>query len=75
MEHLRLEGHRDGPLDKTSGAVTWIVHGLLAHTPIYTLKSVDVGHSLAKLVLRDARVKDGKLRLSLGLASGTPAGP
>ncbi|HLY11397.1 MAG TPA: DUF1439 domain-containing protein [Planctomycetota bacterium] len=74
VERLTLEGHPDGVLEKTSGAVTWIVKGLLANRPIYTLSSVDVGHSFAKLVLKDVRVKSGTLRLTLGIDPGPAAG-
>ena len=70
VERLSLDGHRDGLLEKSSGAVTWILQGLLAGRPIYKLKALDTAHSVAKLVLKDVRVQDGKLRLTLGLAPG-----
>lgn len=68
VERLSLDGHPDGLLEKSSGAVTWILQGLLAGRPIYQLKTLDTAHSVAKLVLTDVRVRDGKLRLTLGLA-------
>jgi hypothetical protein len=68
VDRLTLDGHTEGVLEKTTGAITWIVKGLLLHHPIYTFKAHDFGHSAAKLVLKDVRVQDGKLRLTLGLA-------
>jgi hypothetical protein len=75
VERLSLDEHRDGAPEKAPAAVTWIVKGLLADRPLYTLTSVDVGHSLAKLVLKDVRVKDGKLRLTLAVDRGPSTGP
>lgn len=67
VERLSLDGHPEGLVEKSSGAVTWILQGLLARRPIYTLKSVDTARSVARLVLKDVRVRDGKLRLALGV--------
>ncbi|MBI5478271.1 MAG: DUF1439 domain-containing protein [Deltaproteobacteria bacterium] len=42
----------------------------LARTPVYRLKPGQVKHSLARLLLRSAVVRDGKLVLTLGLPAG-----
>jgi hypothetical protein len=68
IERLSVEGHPEGYLERTQGAVTWILRGVLEHTPVYTLRAQDAGHSFAKLILKDVRVKQGKLRLTLGAA-------
>jgi hypothetical protein len=67
VERLLVDGHPEGYLEKTKGAVTWILRSVLDHTPVYTLRAQDTRHSLAKLILKDARVKEGKLRLTLGV--------
>jgi len=67
MERLTVEGHPEGYLERTQGAVTWILRGVLDHTPVYTLRTQDAGHAFAKLVLKDVRVKKSKLRLTLGV--------
>jgi hypothetical protein len=67
VERLTVEGHPEGYLERTKGAVTWILAGALEHTPVYTLRAEDARHSVAKLILKDVRVKQGKLRLTLGV--------
>jgi len=67
VERLALDGHPEGLLEKSSGAVTWMLQGLLAHRPIYTLKALDTARSVSKLDLKDVRVRDGRLRLTLGV--------
>jgi hypothetical protein len=63
VDRLSLDGHPEG----ATGAITWIVKGLLAHHPIYTLPSSGFGRSAAKLVLKDVRVQNGALRLTLSV--------
>lgn len=76
VERLTIDGHPDAFLERTTGAITWILKGALEHTPVYTLRTLDTRHAIAKLVLKDVRVKQGKLRLTLGLAgSETPSSP
>jgi hypothetical protein len=67
VERLSLDGHPEGLIEKSSGAVTWMLQGLLAHRPIYTLKQLDTTRSVTKLDLKDVRVRDGRLRLTLGV--------
>jgi hypothetical protein len=43
-----------------------VARGYLDRTPVYRLKPGDVKHSLARLVLRAAVVRNGKLVLTLG---------
>jgi hypothetical protein len=69
VERLTLDGHPHGLIESTAEALTGIVAGLLARSPIYTLPAAGLQHSVATLVLKDVRVRDGKLRLTLGLAS------
>jgi hypothetical protein len=49
----------------------FIAKAVLARTfselPIYRLKETVVGHSLARLLLKSVRVRDGKLSIQLGL--------
>src|SRR5579859_5524497 len=67
VERLTVERHPEGYLERTQGAVTWILRGVLDHKPVYTLRPQDAGHAFAKLVLKDVRVKKSKLRLTLGV--------
>ena len=43
-----------------------IARGVLGHTPVYRLKQESFKQSLAKLVLRDVSVRDGKVVATLG---------
>ncbi|HVR85097.1 MAG TPA: DUF1439 domain-containing protein [Planctomycetota bacterium] len=67
VERLTVDGHPEGYLEGTKGAVTWILQSVLDHSPVYTLRAQETRHALAKLILKDVRVKQGKLRLTLGL--------
>ena len=71
VERLSLDGHPEGLLEKSSGAVTWVLRGLLARQPIYTLRTLDTARSVARLVLKDVRVREGRLRLTLGVDAGS----
>lgn len=77
VDRLRLGSHAEGVVEKATGAVTWIVKGLLVHRPIYTLRSRVLSQSVAKLVLKDVRVENGNLRLTLSAQAGAgrAAGP
>jgi hypothetical protein len=67
VERITVEGHPEGYLERTKGAVTWLLRGVLDHTPVYSLRPQDTRQSIAKLILKDVRVKGGKLRLTLGV--------
>ncbi|HXX92334.1 MAG TPA: DUF1439 domain-containing protein [Planctomycetota bacterium] len=69
VERLSIEGHPKSYLEKTTGAVTWILRGVFENTPVYTLRAGDTRHSFAKLLLKDVRVTHGTLRLTLGLGT------
>jgi hypothetical protein len=68
VERLVVERHPEGYLEGTKGAVTWLLRSVLERTPVYTLRAQDTRHSVAKLILKDVRVKQGKLCLTLGVS-------
>ena len=67
IEQLAIEGHPRANLERTKSAITWVLKGVFDRTPVYTLRPGDVRQSFAKLLLKDVRVKNGKLRLTLGM--------
>jgi hypothetical protein len=69
VEGLIIEGLPDQYADKTRGAVAWLVKGVLERRPVYTLRPAHFRQSVAKLLLKDAHVKQGKLRLVLSLGN------
>jgi hypothetical protein len=69
VERLALDGHPKSHLDATQTAITWVLKAVLEGTPVYTLRAGEHKEAFAKLLLRDVRVKSGKLRLTLGVGS------
>ncbi|HZE99683.1 MAG TPA: DUF1439 domain-containing protein [Planctomycetota bacterium] len=67
IERLEVADHPGRDQELTRTALTWVLKGVLEHTPVYTLAAGETSHVLAKLVLKDVRVRNGSLRLTLGL--------
>ena len=67
VERLSIDGHPKSLLEKTTGAITWVLKGVLDRTPVYSLPAGDVRPAFARLLLKDVRVRNGKLCLTLGI--------
>jgi hypothetical protein len=69
VERLLIDGHPQSQHEMIKAAITGVLKGVFDQTPVYTLGANDVRQSIAKLVLKDVRVKNGKLRFTLGVGN------
>jgi hypothetical protein len=67
LEHLTIVGVPDEKLTRVQEGADLALGGYLDRKPIYRLKPSDAKQDLARLVLKQVRVEDGDLVLTLAL--------
>lgn len=65
VESLAIDGLSGTYAGPTTGAAAWAVRQSLAARPVYVLTPRGLGRSLARLLLTDVRVVNGRLRVTL----------
>lgn len=67
IEKLAFEGIPAQHLTKVNTIATKLARDYLQQSPVYTLKANNAKTAAAKLLLKEVKVKDGEIHLTLGL--------